>query len=219
MRSFLLGLILVIVSCETSEKPLSSHKILVIGNSITIHPPDSSIGWNANWGMAASGPEQDYFALLKADLQNLTSQLYMMRENVYPFERGFETLNFEQYAHLKAFDADIIIIRLGENIEDGEISNWNLAEAIEEFAFYLGGEDTKYIVTTTFWPRPLVNEQLIHAANENLWKVVDISDLGADPDNMAIGKFENQAVASHPNDRGMRGISAALSKAVKDMEQ
>ncbi|MBI0400871.1 SGNH/GDSL hydrolase family protein [Cyclobacterium marinum] len=218
MRSLLLGLILVIVSCETSEKPLPSQRILVIGNSITIHPPDSSIGWNANWGMAASGPDQDYFSLLKADLQKHTAELDMIRENVYPFERGFETIDYDQYEHLKVFQADIIIIRLGENIQDEEIANWNLAEAIEEFAFYFGREDTKYIVTTTFWPRPLVNEQLIHVANKNLWKVVDISDLGSDPDNMAIGKFENQAVASHPNDQGMKGISAALARAVRDLE-
>lgn len=213
-----IGLIVLFWSCGEADEPLSNKKILVIGNSITIHPPDASIGWNANWGMAASDPDHDYFSLLKSALQNHTSDLTMIRKNVYPFERGFETVDFNQYAYLKEFEANIIIIRLGENIIDTEISAWNLAEAIEDFAFYLGEEDTKFIVTTTFWPRPFVNEQLEHAANKNRWKVVDISDLGSDSENMAIGQFENDAVSSHPNDRGMHAISAALYKAILGLE-
>ena len=40
-----------------SDAPL---KILIIGNSITRHGPKPEIGWNRDWGMAASCEENDY---------------------------------------------------------------------------------------------------------------------------------------------------------------
>ena len=221
MRPWVLGigLAVVLLSCnEERDRSISINKILVIGNSITIHPPDSSIGWNANWGMAASEADQDYFSVLKDTLQGYFSDLEMIRENVYPFERGFETIDFEQYSHLREFEAEIIIIRLGENIKDTELSNWNLAEAIQDFAFYLGTTNTKYIITTTFWPSPNFNEQLRHVASQNHWEFVDISAFGSNPADMALDQFEDNAVASHPNDQGMLAISKALSTKILAIE-
>lgn len=212
------SLAIVLFSCQSKEEHPRIKKILVIGNSITIHPPDPSIGWNAAWGMAATGPNRDFFSLLKDSLQYHFPQLEMIRENVYPFERQFETLDFEQYDYLKEFEADIIIIRLGENIPENKLLEWNLSEALQDFATYLGTADTKFIITTTFWPRSLVNEQLLHAASINLWEVVDIGALGEDPAYMAIGQFENHGVAAHPNDLGMYAISKALSTALLALE-
>ncbi|WP_339714400.1 SGNH/GDSL hydrolase family protein [Cyclobacterium amurskyense] len=214
-----IGLAIVLLSCkEEKDRSISINKILVIGNSITIHPPDPSIGRNANWGMAASEADQDYFSLLKDNLQSYFPDLEMIRENVYPFERQFETIDFEQYSHLREFEAEVIIIRLGENIKDAELSNWNLAESIQDFAFYLGTTNTKFIIATTFWPSPNVNEQLRHVASQNHWEFVDISAFGSNPANMAIGQFEDNAVASHPNDQGMLAISKAFSTKILAIE-
>tara|TARA_R110002124_G_scaffold188441_3_gene355616 strand:+ start:3478 stop:4146 length:669 start_codon:yes stop_codon:yes gene_type:complete len=221
MRPWVLGigLAIVLLSCkEEKDRSISINKILVIGNSITIHPPDPSIGRNGNWGMAANEADQDYFSLLKDNLQSYFPDLEMIRENVYPFERQFETIDFEQYSHLREFEADVIIIRLGENNIDAELSNWNLAESIQDFAFYLGTTNTKFIITTTFWPSPNVNEQLRHVASQNHWEFVDISAFGSNPANMAIGQFEDNAVASHPNDQGMLAISKALSTKILAIE-
>jgi len=64
------------ISCQPEEglEETALNKVLIIGNSITYHPPDFSIGWDANWGMAASRPELDYVSLL-TDL---------LRKNILP---------------------------------------------------------------------------------------------------------------------------------------
>jgi hypothetical protein len=206
---------LLLFACQPKEEaPVNYKRILVLGNSITYHPPDPSIGWNAAWGMAATAANKDYFSLLKDNLKEQFPELEMIRENVYPFERKFYALNLDQYDYLKEFQADLIIIRLGENIPTEKISEWNFSESIQEFAAYLSTASTKVLVTTTFWPNPPVNEQLHHAASQKNWEVVNIVSLGINQMYMAIGKFENEQVARHPNDVGMQAISSSLAKKI-----
>ena len=45
-----------------------AFKILIYGNSIALHGPAPKIGWERNWGMAASAREKDFAHLVVADL-------------------------------------------------------------------------------------------------------------------------------------------------------
>ena len=45
------------------------NKMLVIGNSLTLHPPKPEISWYGNWGMAATSQENDFVHKLHAKLQ------------------------------------------------------------------------------------------------------------------------------------------------------
>jgi hypothetical protein len=216
MKKSFLGLIswaiLILLSCsEQKEIPNITKpdpRILAIGNSITFHPPSVEVGWNGNWGMAASSAEKDYFSLLESMVLTKKPQVEMMRENVFPFERGFEAFDFSFYNHLKEFNPDILIIRFGENIEAERVSGNVLSNAIKDFVQFLAdGREMKIIVTTTFWPNELVNQQLMHAAQINGWEIVMLNDLGSSDENMAIGLFDNGGVARHPGDLGMQRIA------------
>ena len=53
---------------------VQARRVLFLGNSITRHPPLASIGWNNDWGMAASAREKDYAHVLASALGELTTR-------------------------------------------------------------------------------------------------------------------------------------------------
>jgi len=209
---FVMGICLV-VSCGKDEAPKQEPfgKVLVIGNSITFHPPAPEIGWNHAWGMAASAPEKDFFSVLSDSLRTYNPDIEVIRENVYPFERHFSTLDFEEYKGLKEFEPDMLIVRLGENVNTDEVVNNNFGIALIDFVNYLkGSEKTKVLVTTTFWNNPKMNQQLTWAAGREGWDLVNITPLSDLPENMALGEYEHEGVARHPSDRGMKEIARLI---------
>lgn len=186
-------------------------RILAIGNSITWHPPSAEIGWSGNWGMAASSANKDYFSLLEDLVRSKKPDAVLLRDNVFPFERGFESFDFTFYDHLKDFEPDILIVRFGENIDSESIEGNNLAKSIRDFVDFLAaGREMQVVVTTTFWPNEIVNQQLILSAESNKWELVRLSDLGSLEENMAIGLFSHEGVARHPGDLGMERIAGRI---------
>lgn len=215
---FVLGIIVLLMSCQGEEEleEKKASRVLIIGNSITYHPPDASIGWDADWGMAASRPELDYVSVLTGLLQNREPLTAVKRENVYPFERGYDGFNFESYASLKDFGADLLIIRLGENVNEEKLGEDVFKNSLQGFVEYLsGGKEIDVIVTTTFWENVPVSKQLVEAGEESGWNIVHLSDLGQDDQYMAIDQFENDAVSRHPNDLGMEEIAMRIWEVVE----
>ena len=46
-------------------------KVMFVGNSITLHGVLPSIGWNNEWGMAASAKENDYVHIIEKKVKFL----------------------------------------------------------------------------------------------------------------------------------------------------
>jgi len=174
------------------------------------------IGWYGEWGMAASAANKDYVSVLDSLVKTIKPEALMRRENVYPLELGFESFDFTYYEHLRDYNPDILIIRFGENIREEKINGNELAESIKLFADYLAnGREMKVIVTTTFWPSEKVNQQLVLAAQNNNWALVNLTDLGSKEENMAIGLFSSGGVAWHPGDLGMERIAKRIFETLK----
>ena len=56
-----------------SDKP--TKKILIMENSITYHGKKTEIGWNGNWGMAASKAENDYVHILYENSKKICTEV------------------------------------------------------------------------------------------------------------------------------------------------
>ena len=78
------------------------------------------------------------------------------------------------------------------------------------------GRKIEVIVTTTFWYSEKVNQQLVLAAQNNNWKLVQLTDLGSKEENMAIGLFANESVARHPGNLGMERIAKRIFETLKN---
>lgn len=194
-------------------------RVLFIGNSITRHGPKVEIGWNGDWGMAASAPEKDYVHQTAA----------LLERRGYPVDYSF--FNFSKWEvnywddtvlkdcdTLLAFKPDVVVIRLGENI-------WSRAvrERLKEFDLYthfermvkeFAREGVKVILTDLFWAQEQIDGVICRVATENGYPLVHLGDLGEQNENKAVGLFEHAGVAAHPGDLGMYRIAKRIAQAI-----
>ena len=187
-------------------------RILVVGNSITRHGPLAEIGWERDWGMAASAPEKDYVHRLYAKLTENGQDVYMRIRQCSFWERNFHKEDiFSYYTEERAFDADIVVFRLGENVAEEDKPQFK--EALEKFITYICPTG-KTVFTTCFWKNDIIDEAIQTVAKARGEICLD-GFLAKDESNMAIGQFEHGGVAGHPSDKGMEAIAELIFHALK----
>ena len=220
---FLLSLF-ILSSCNKNqerkpEEPLES--ILVLGNSITIHPLAPQVGWNSHWGMAASKREADFIHQLAAQLK-----VEVIPYNVSAWEREFQHFPLETLLPVLNRPMDVIILRLGENVQDSE----HFSEALVTFIHYIEQHNpkAKLLISGTFWQNDQVNNILQEIAYQKNIPFVSLQHLDQSMykayvgqeifnEDGSINKISNQGVADHPNDLGMQQIANLLAEAVKKL--
>lgn len=183
-------------------------KIAFLGNSITRHGVAEELDWLGDWGMAASSRENDYVHKLVSRIKKRVSYCIA---NLSGWERSRDMSLLERdYAAVKSFGADIVVVRLGENAR--------LAENLEEFkpcykemvAYFAG--NAKVVLTDLFWEYEPFDTFVKNFAEEEGFAFVAIHDLGGDTEMKAVGKFAHAGVAAHPSDRGMAEIAERIYK-------
>jgi lysophospholipase L1-like esterase len=201
--------------------PANAHRVLFLGNSITLHAPAPELGWFGNWGMAASAPEQDYVHLLLrcfTEASGGRAPEAMVENLVVDFERQYDTFDVERrlQEHL-AFAADVVIVALGENVV------LDTAEAPARFGAALGTllaaltrSHPTLLVRSCFWPDPVKDGLLREACAGAGGLFADIGRLSLDESNFAYSEatWENGAVGGHPGDKGMAALADALWSAL-----
>ena len=194
-------------------------KVLFFGNSITRHEPNAEIGWHGDWGMAASSKEKDYVHLIVAELDKKYGKVdYCIAQGAmweWEYRRTDEVLA-EYYSAVKEFDADIVIIRIGENITAAKHLEENckphFAKAVD---FLVGKSAEKVVITDMFW-YSIYNDCLREVCEEKGYIFCHLTDLEEDERTMALGLFEHKGVAGHPGDYGMQCIADRILEKILD---
>ena len=141
--------------------------------------------------------------------------------NIADFERRLTDYNFqEELKQELAFNADVIVIALGENAS-APTTDEAKAQFASAFAKLFAelkqhGQPTLF-VRSQFW-QDAQKDGLMKQACENAGGLfVDISELGFDAANFARaeGKIEHAGVAGHPGDQGMLELANALWNAIQ----
>jgi hypothetical protein len=194
-------------------------RLLFVGNSITWHAPLDSIGWSGDWGMAASCPENDYVHRVEEMVRGVSAPPAVCICQAAAWERAYKTggETYPRYESARAFDADVIVIRLIENcaVEDFDATEYKAA--LDGLLVYLNGSGkAKVILTTGFWSH-VGNPAILEYAAENALPCVVLDDLGLQPEMRADGLFEHAGVAAHPGDRGMRVIAERIFAELKKL--
>ena len=129
--------------------------VLFLGNSITRHEPKSEIGWENDWGMAASKRENDYVHVTIKRLEERLGKVNYCIANCGEWELHYwEDEKIQNWSQARDFYADIVIVRLGENI-------WNARDKFAQhplaphyakmIEYFCVNPNAKVLVSGVFW--------------------------------------------------------------------
>jgi lysophospholipase L1-like esterase len=193
---------------------LKFSNVVVLGNSITQAGPNQPLGWYGDWGMAASAEEKDYVHVLKKSFQLRNPDVVVKVYNIQEFELDFAAYNFD--TDLKGFrdsHPDLVILRIGENLKAGIDLNV-FEKRYQDLINYFKADNPKVIVvgvSTVF--KGMADDIMIKYP-----PYVSLKTITQDQSNMALGLFENYAVATHPGDKGMQNIASLIWLKIKTLK-
>ncbi|MBN1469491.1 MAG: SGNH/GDSL hydrolase family protein [Fusobacteriaceae bacterium] len=180
-------------------------KVLIIGNSLTLHPISEKVNWERVCGMAASSKENDYVHLLFEKLKTYKENILFKYTNYAIFEREFEKISINE---LVEFNANFIIFQLGDNVSDLDNFKQNYIELINCFK----NEKTAILLTTPFFYSNEKNRIVSDVAKNTDSFLIDLSNLYSDKRNFAKAEYnyKHKGVGLHPGDFGMKNIADAI---------
>lgn len=184
------------------------HKVLIMGNSLTIHNYYPSLGWYQTCGMAASSEQKDYVHLLTSKIRSVNPNEVVKYGRIGDFELNFSNYDTSFFTENSAFKPDLIIIQIGENINDDDALSLGLRNYIVTLVNSLKkNKDVTICLTNSFWPNQYINGEIEAACTIGKYRLVNIADLYADRSNTGDGFFVHPGVANHPGDKGMNIIA------------
>lgn len=196
---------------------LKVNKILFLGNSITWHTPAPNIGWEGDWGMAASSRDKDFVHRVLAGIEAETGKKPQAKiKNIAAFEQKFETYDLQKELKEElAFGADLVIVAIGENVPQltSEEMKGKYEARLTQLLQMLQEASHPVLVTrSSFWPEAIRDTILQSACRKVGGVYLDISALAKDEANFARSErdYSHAGVASHPGDRGMQALADAL---------
>ncbi len=192
-------------------------RIMFVGNSITRHGILPSIGWNNDFGMAASSKDKDYVHRLikkfNTDYEDPSFCICQVAEWESHYKNGEDVLKL--FLPAREFNADIIIFRAVENCPRKDFEPQTFKDELQKLISYLNPTGkAKIVMTTSFW-KHTATPYLLEFAKENDIPIAELEDLGEDDRMKAIGLFEHEGVANHPGDKGMEAIAERIYKLLK----
>lgn len=190
---------------ETSD----TLKLVVLGNSIT-NAPALDQDWTAGWGLSSSTPEKDFVHILHAQLSTfLGYSPYFKTFGIADFERNFNNYNLATLDFLDTIHPDIILLRIGDNIRFDYAIDHKFWNHFENLLNFLQKRSHLIVCTSSWYYNKSVDDIMRACCNKYKVSFVDISYLASNSNAHAYSErtFDNEAIGSHPGDKGMKDIS------------
>jgi len=217
-------LILFFLACVLNFNSVAhaEDNITFIGNSLTRHLATPKIGWDGNWGMAASAEEKDYVHQLVQQVnfssgRNWNSTIIAassLEKNLFLNEKYltelFKTINSDQ---------KIIILQIGDNIN---YNGLDLVDFASKYGTLLSSIKPKLmpggllLCLGKWWKAPQVDVRIKAECEAAGGQYVDLLSISSQAGAYASTErsFSSPAVARHPGDRAMSEIATHIYQAI-----
>lgn len=199
-----------VFSCSENDEITFIKKdinVLILGNSILKHGPAFELGWYNDCGMASTSTDKDflhvYTNLLKTS--NKYNNVDITSKNIAVWENDFN-YNLNQFVDITSKSYDVIIIRLGENVNDTNQYKIALNNMINLFKT----QNTRVIITGIIWENEIKENVHKQVVLDNNYEYISFEYFRSNSSNYSWGLFNNSAVAAHPSDLGMKHIGQLL---------
>jgi hypothetical protein len=202
-----------ILSCGSSTDVPATipgiHKILILGNSITLHGPSPEIGWTGDWGMAATSAARDYAHVVAAHVPGAALEIH----NISTLETNPELFALHSLDSSLAQAPDLVIVELGDNARDASTFRTAYQALMSRI---VAAQPARILCTTTWWGGGTIDAVIRSACTGPTARVVEIGDLYANPLNRAASERSSldSGVAIHPGDRGMTELANAILRSL-----
>lgn len=195
-----------------------------MGNSITHHGYLPAVEWYSEWGMAASKRENDFCHVLEKELQQYNRKSEVSPLNIAYFEQN-PHCDIDSLIGNSCAEADVIVIRIGENVTDVEAFGQNIDRLIE----YCTNLTPHVVISGCFWQHDAKESILVKTAERYALEFVPLSWIAFQQDIYpkkgdilydVEGKeypITKEFIITHPNDKGMRAIAIALQRAIEQL--
>jgi hypothetical protein len=203
---------------------LKKKKVLFLGNSLTLHGQASY--WWGTWGMAASEKNKDYVHVFRELLnkKGISSSIEAFNYYLWEVQANDRAETFSLLTQYMGKHPDLVVLQLGENIQDIE----TLYNDFKELILYIRNQldAVEIVLIGNFWASDEIESIKEDIAAETGVRYVSVKDLWNDEKYMCgIGTkvysdngewhiVEHGGVAKHPGDIGHRELAVRLLQAV-----
>ncbi|MFN8576046.1 MAG: SGNH/GDSL hydrolase family protein [Candidatus Sericytochromatia bacterium] len=189
-------------------------KVMVLGNSLTLHGPYEPIGWFLFAGMAASSAEKDYAHVLTSYISQYQGNTNpeLLVDNISDFERDFYYSSLDRYKTHIDFNADIIVIQLGNNTNETITIQQDFTRHYEKLISAFQNNNPSIFCLGSWYPKPIVDNMMKEACENKGGTYISLNEIYSDNSNFAFSErnFIYQGVATHPGDKGMKEIASLI---------
>lgn len=177
--------------------------MVVLGNSIALHSHSPAIGWNGDWGMAASAQDRDWIHVVAKDRGYIAT--------VVPMDIGWTWLIDNAKSTVREDAPRLVVVQVGDNYPvDGDRAA--MRKLYAEILSIATGSGAQVIAVGKWGSDDWINQAMREIADASGVPFAEIHDLNTYP-NRALddGMCSDAAVCWHPGDRGMASIAERVS--------
>ncbi|HKP94755.1 MAG TPA: hypothetical protein VJ385_03260 [Fibrobacteria bacterium] len=192
-----------------------------MGNSITRNPPVPALGWNGDWGMAATALDRDYAHQTARILKEKGLELELnLADRDCPDCDGSIDEQIHNMDQVRRLKPRYVVVQLSEHSFDIELRSGKMADQYRRLLQGLKDAGVPHVYCLSAWGEKDLGEP--HAVGIRLalkefpgYTLVDITKAAADTLNYGDpALFADAGVRWHPGDKGMLAIAESLADAV-----